>query len=65
MKDILESKIDRIKRRHVRESIKGLAKLRFPIPHEWYYFVHEGLIEYAAWPPDKETGIYDALDILG
>src|SRR5947207_7082561 len=59
MKDVFKSKIDRVQRGRVSESVEWPAELVLLIDDERQNLVHHRLIQNTARPPDKKRDIFD------
>jgi hypothetical protein len=62
MKDVFETKIDRIKRGRIREPIKRSTELSFLICKERQDLVHQTFVQHSARSPDEKMGIFNTFD---
>ena len=63
LNDIFEVELNFIGCQRIRESIKRRLQLSFEIADNSYNFVDGRLVQYAAWPPDKQTNVFVKFDI--
>jgi len=63
MKNILEAEVKRLDEREISKAIEWLSGPGFSSKQIYQKFVYFSFVKNAAWPPDKETGFFEILDV--